>query len=532
MRISTEGLRRAVTELFAPEQKSTAAKVKRNVVFSALRALFVWPIPFLLIPFILYKIGTTGYGTWAVFLTVIGFTSLSDFGLGGALTKYVAEHYAKGDFVALKRLLDTGLMLYLILACLVACLLGVFSGWLVPVLFRGSTGLPLHALVMLWYWMVAAVAINISVAPLYTAISGLQRMDLTNFISAFNSLAFALLAVLFLCLNMGLKGLLYAAFINATLSFILVVGIVRRLLPGIRLNPVGFNRSEVRGLFAFSLQLYVTQAGTVIQNQIEKLYLAWFAGVVAVGWYNIAAEVATRVKRIPEMLLSPVMAAASELHAQGDENRLEELYYRTHKYVALLALPIVVYVAIISRRLIVLWIGPKLEMIALPLAGLVLLQCVSLSVGPGWLILVGRGNLRPGVYSALVTISVNVAVSFVLIRTYGFSGAVLGTLLATIAGAACFFYLFYRNLPRDRRRSIKGAYFKPALCSAVLAVAVLVLKPLDHLSWLGLILAAVIFGSLYILALALARFFDRFDLAAAENLLPPLRAVIKIIPVA
>jgi O-antigen/teichoic acid export membrane protein len=527
-----KSFRRTVSELFAPEHRPTGAKVRRNVVFSALRAVLVWPIPFLLIPFILKKIGTTGYGTWAVFLTVISFTSLSDFGLGGTLTKYVAEHYATGNFVALKRLLDTGLMLYLILACLATCVLGGCSRWLVPLLFRGNTGLSLQSLSGLWYWLIAVVAVNIVVVPFYSAITGLQRMDLSNITSSFNSLAFAVLTVLFLCLHMGVKGLLYAAFVDALLTFVLVVGIVRRILPGVRINPVGFDRSEMKELFAFSLQIYVTQTGTVILNQIEKLYLAWFAGVVAVGWYNIAAEVAMRVRRIPELLLTPVMAAASELHAQGDEKKLEELYYRAHKYLAFVGVPIVAYVAIISRRLVSLWIGPKLGLIAVPLAALALVTYLNLTTAPGALILVGRGNPRPGAYSASLTALVNLTVSFVLIRSYGFSGAVIGTAIATMVGAVSLFYMFSRYCPAYQRRSILGAYLKPLLCSSMLMAALVLFWPLDHLNWLGLFVTALIFGSLYLLGLTLGRFFDQFDLATAENLFPPLRAITRIVPAA
>jgi O-antigen/teichoic acid export membrane protein len=523
--------RRAVAQLFAPEQKTTGAKVKRNVVFSALRGFLVWPIPFLLIPFILAKIGTRGYGSWAVFLTIIGFTSLSDFGLGGTLTKYVAEHHATGNVGALKRVLDTGLMLYVILAVLVACVLGACSGWLVSLLFHGKTGASFHVLITLWYWMVAIVGINIIVIPFYSTLAGLQRMDLSNFLGAFNSLGFALLAVLFLCLGMGLAGLLYAAFINALLILVLAVAIFQRVLPGIRLNPLHSDRTEMKGLLAFSLQIYVTQTSVVIQNQIEKLYLAWFTGVVAVGWYNIAAEVALRVRRIPELLLTPIMAAASELHAQRDENRLEELYYRAHKYLAFVGVPIVAYVAVASKRLVSLWIGPKLDLVALPLAILVVMHYFNLTSGPGFLILVGKGILKPGIYSACLGIVLNLTLSFVLIYLCGFSGAVIGVAIATGIATVFFISLFNRT-SLNRRRSIRDAYMKPVVCSSILVALLAALHPFRRLDWFGLIIIGLIFGSVYLLALIFARFFDQFDLATAQRYFPMLRIVRRIIPIA
>ncbi len=71
------------SRFLAPEQKPVSAKIIRNVVFSGLRVVLVWPVPFLLIPFILGNVGISTYGTWAVFLAVISLTSLADMGLGG-----------------------------------------------------------------------------------------------------------------------------------------------------------------------------------------------------------------------------------------------------------------------------------------------------------------------------------------------------------------------------------------------------------------------------------------------------------------
>jgi hypothetical protein len=46
------GFGRALTRLFAPEQRPTFANVTRNVALSGLRAAILSPVPFLVIPFI------------------------------------------------------------------------------------------------------------------------------------------------------------------------------------------------------------------------------------------------------------------------------------------------------------------------------------------------------------------------------------------------------------------------------------------------------------------------------------------------
>jgi len=55
-------------------QPALGTKIIRNVMFGGLRYVLVAPIPFVMTPFILHKIGVAGYGTWAVFLAINGLT--------------------------------------------------------------------------------------------------------------------------------------------------------------------------------------------------------------------------------------------------------------------------------------------------------------------------------------------------------------------------------------------------------------------------------------------------------------------------
>ncbi len=69
------------------------------------------------------------------FLAIISLTALSDLGLAGTLTKHVAEYYARRDNPALNRLVDTGLMLYILIAALLAGALCIASRLLIPLFF-------------------------------------------------------------------------------------------------------------------------------------------------------------------------------------------------------------------------------------------------------------------------------------------------------------------------------------------------------------------------------------------------------------
>ena len=517
--------------LVLPEQKPVSQKIIRNVIFSGLRAALLWPIPLILIPYILGTIGVTNYGIWAVFLAIISLTALSDLGLAGTLTKHVAEYYARRDNPALNRLVDTGLMLYLLIAALLAGALFFASSLLIPLFFH-QPSIPRPQLQTLWYLFSCIVAVNTLTIPFYSIVNGLQRMDLSNILTSLNVISRAVLTVALLWKGMGLEGLVLANLLAPLLVLVCYIWMVHRLLPELNLNPLRSDPREIKHIFSFGLQMYLTQIATTVHMQIDKLYLAFFTGLAAAGFYNIASDTGWKIRTIPEMLLSPIMAAASELDAHGAQEKLRELYFRCHKYMALCGVPAVVFVVAFCRPLVQLWLGPKLALVAYPLAILATIDFFNLTCGPGYLIYIGRGVLRPGIYSAFIAVMLNLVLSLVLIYFLGLSGAVWGTTVSVFVGTVYFIYVFHHQTGYPLWETVRKAYLKPCLCSLASAVFLLVLDGHWAWGWPGMCLKAALFGMLYLLGVTFTRFFDQFDIAKAESVFPAARLARRIIPIA
>lgn len=499
-------------------------KLIRNAMFGGLRYIFVAPIPFIMTPLILYEIGVKGYGTWAVFLAINGLTSLADLGLFGTLSKFVAEYYAHRDFDALSKALNSGLAVFLLLASTLGGGLWIATPWLSIWLFHGSN-VPRGELITLFRFFLIVIAANIVNLLFASVTTGLQRLDLTNMISAANVFLNALFSACLLLGGFGLRGLVYGYSAAGSITVITYVITVRRLLPQVAINPRHFDKREARKMFGFSFRLYVTQAAVAVHNQIEKVFLAMLAGVAPVGWYDIASDVALKIRGAIGFILSPVLPAASELNALRDETRTRELYYRTHKYLALIGVPVVCFVVAISNRFVDLWIGPQLKIVAFPLSVLVVVSFVNLITGPGFLIFAGSGYLKPGVDSAILGIVLNVVLSFGLIYKFGFAGAVLGTSAALVLASGYFIALFHRQTHYPFGRLLRESYFKPALSSLFILTLILAAHSTSDLGWLGLVLMGLIFGGFYSVVILLSRFFDAYDWAKMEAFVPGVRNV-------
>ena len=518
----TEQHKAAINTPTSAGQPGLGTKMIRNVLFGGLRYFVVTPIPFVMTPFILHKIGVAGYGTWAVFLALNGLTSLADLGLVGTLSKFVAEYYAHKDFDALSKLVNSGLALFLLLDIVITSALWFASPLLTRMLFRGSN-VPEAELALLFRSFQIVVAANILNQLFGSVTGGLQRLDLFHVLGTANIIMNAGFAALFLLKGEGLPGLIKGYVIAAIITTIANYLLVCKLLPEIRFNPFKFDKDEARKMFGYSLRLYFTQAAVAVHNQIEKFLLATLVSVAAVGWYDIAGDIALKIRGVISLILTPVMAAASELDALGDEMRLRELYHRAHKYLAIVGVPSVFYVSAVSSRFVELWLRPNMKMIAWPLSVLLAVNFFNLTSGPGFLILSGRGNLRPGIQSAILGIVSNIVLSSVLIYKFGFSGAVMGTAGALFLASAFYIVVFHQITHYSLTRVLQEAYLKPIVCSALSLAVVRIMHPINTLSWFGIAVIAFAFGILFVTMILLSRFFDEYDWIRIEHLLPVMR---------
>ena len=504
------------------ERTPPGVKIIRNVVFGALRALVLAPIPLLLTPFIIKHAGGSGLGVWAIFLAINGLSSLADLGIFGTLTKHVSEHYATQNFVELNRVINAGLAIFAGVAMISVITLNAGSG-LITTLFFQKAPLPLAQLQPAIRLLSVAVSFNLLAFPFSSVLAGLQRLDLANAISALNTIAIAVFASLSLHFGLGMQGLALAIVLGAGINLVLSLLVAVRTLPEFKLSLRTVRWSDIRDLFSFSVKMYVTQVAVVVHNQIEKFLLAHFSGLTPAGWYEVANDLSAKARGVPSLLLSPLLPAASDLQAQGDQTRTFELYRRSQKYLALVGVLIACATGLLAHRFVEIWLGPGFSAVAPALIVLTSVQLMNLTSGPGLFIFIGRGELGPGVRSAVGAIVLNVVLSATLIWHFGFPGAVYGTALSVSIATIYFIYVFHRQTGYAFSFLLMP-YAKPLALGLILVLAAKIFVPIDRLGWAGLVATALLFAVVYLIGLTLARYFDDFDMRTIGHLLEVRKA--------
>src|SRR5688572_26283011 len=156
---------------------------------------------FVLTPFVLAHLEPSGYALWVLMAAVASYGSLLDFGLGGAVVKYVAEHVARGERDAARTLIASARWLFLGLAVALFAL----SIVLAPVI-AALLDVPLEdRQTARWLVIVtgAYMGLMIAYAPAVSVLRGLQRHDLFNGVQMAGSILLAASTVLVLRAGWG-----------------------------------------------------------------------------------------------------------------------------------------------------------------------------------------------------------------------------------------------------------------------------------------------------------------------------------------
>jgi O-antigen/teichoic acid export membrane protein len=397
-----------------------------------LSTVVVW---FLLTPFVLSRLGPNGYALWVLMGAISSYGFLLDFGIGGAVVKYVAEHVARGEHAAARALLASAIWLYLALA-----LATVVMSVLVAPTLTVLIGVAPHQQATA-EWLVILTGVNVALAiaatPPMSVLRGLQRYDLYNAIYIGASLMEAGTTTAALLMGWGVIGMSIAAIPVTIASGAASIIVARRVAPQLPMGGRGANMAALRQIASFSSSLFAIQVAGRLQSKTDEFVIAFLGMLNAVTPYAVARKLGGVTELIAVQMLKAVMPLASELHAGAQEKTLRRLYIAASRIALGIAVPVAVVLAIIGGDLLTLWVGAAYAEHAPLVAVLGIASLITASHWPAVEILQGMAKHRLVATAWLAMGAANVALSALLLPIFGLIGVALGTLIPTTIG--CLF---------------------------------------------------------------------------------------------
>ena len=327
-------------DVYSHDIGAKTAGLASYIFLSKVIAMLIAGLALILVARIL---GPSVYGVYTIAIAVAGlFGMASDFGIGTAFNKFIAEHKTLGRIEKIDELMSNGLFASLILGVALSAAAFLLSGIL--------SSLILHSTTYTYILQLAAfmVVVGMIANALNSALVGFGKgmhfalmLMAQVVVQALVSVALALsgygaLAPILGLLLGGIAQIIYALYV------ILVVNRVKLVRPS--LEAMG-------SIFKFSLPIAATYALVTMVSSLSFMVLGAFATTVIVGNVGIASKVGTFIGAFTESIgLSLLPAFASTLATKQKKSRLNRLYNYSVHISLILSVPVLLSVALLAKQ--------------------------------------------------------------------------------------------------------------------------------------------------------------------------------------
>jgi O-antigen/teichoic acid export membrane protein len=465
---------------------------------------------FVLTPFILNELGETTYGLWVLVGSVVAYAYLLDFGIANAVTKYVAEYWARGEGEKAQRIISTALCINLGLGFLVILLSILLAPWFADI-FNVP---PADQRMATWLFFLAGAGVGLTIpgAMVTAVLRGLQRFDLMNLVGITATLVSAGATFLVLRLGGGVLGLALVGISVTVVVQLFSIFFIYRIAPELKFGWLTLSRPHIRTLVSYSSSLFLMNLGGYLEGRSDEIVIGGFLPVSEVTPYNLARRLSTVPQTITEQFLSLILPMASEIHARDDSAQLRSLYLISTRITLLTCIPLSMILIVLGSSILTAWVGAQYAAYSYLVVILVTATLIDTSQWPAGFILQGMARHSPLAIMTIASGLSNLILSILLVNRLGLMGVALGTLVPTTIiclGFVTPYAIRVIGVP------VRDVYFKvlnPTLFPAIPMILAMIalrewLHPVSFL-WIVLIAAA---GSLVYLAVYLLMHGNEFE---------------------
>lgn len=405
--------------------------IARNVLFNWLGTIASMAVGFFLSPFILHRLGNVAYGVWVLAISVVAYLGLLDLGMQSSVLRFVSKGHTKQDHQGASDAISAALWVRLQISAL-ALLLSIGLAAVFPLVFKVPAELASDARKAILL-VGLTTAINMSIGVVSGVLSALNRYDLQNYVSLTQTAVRVIGVVMILRSGHGIVAIALCELVAALVGNLLLVAVVRRLYPELRIQIKKPKRETVQQLWTYSWYAFMTTIAVQLVYQTDNLVVGAFVSASAVTFYNIANSLCRYASQVVGSMGSTFVPAASTYEAAGDTGSLLGLYKNGTRATMMVSLPILITLIIRGPAFIGLWMGPQYSQSS----GTVLIILTSalffsFANRTAASIAFGIEKHKTMAIWAIGEGVANLTLSVILARWYGIYGVALGTLIPSL----------------------------------------------------------------------------------------------------
>ncbi len=316
-------------------------------------------IMFIMTPVLIGALGNRDYGLWELVMSVMGYMSLLDLGVGGALVRFVSVADGRQDRDDLQKTISTAFVFF-ILAGLVAVLL-FFLISIKPNFVAGSNIKDIANLRTVFMLIGINAAIYFPLQVFVAALMGVQRHYFINNVRIILGIAQA--CIIYYLLHRfeghGLIVLALMAPVITVVEFFVFAGAVYldRNLPNISLLTVSVRKAKE--IFLFSGKNVVLMASSRLQNASMPIIIAHVMGVAYIIYFTIPNRLVDYAKGLSMAISIPLTPYFGAAIGRGEQSKLLRSWLNTSLILQSISLTLPIAIFFCGEPFLKLWLGQE-----------------------------------------------------------------------------------------------------------------------------------------------------------------------------
>lgn len=406
-------------------QRTTEAK--KNIILSfGNRGLSIL-INLLLVPLTINYINATQYGIWLTISSIIQWLSFFDFGFAHGFRNKFAEAKAKNDIILARKYVSTTYAVLTIifgLLFLVSIIINYFLDWSQILQISATYKSELSKIVFI---LVLFLCVQLVGNVFSVLLMADQKPALSSFILTLSQLL--TLTVIFIMTKVSSGSLYHLSLVSASIPALVVIIIsifyyktkYKELSPSFKYIDIGLSRN----ILGLGGKFFLIQLSMLFVLQLSNIILSRYQGPMAVTEYNIAYKYFSVLYMMFVIIFTPFWSAFTDAFTKNEYEWMRVTYKRLFK-IALLSIPAVVLLLIISPVVYKLWIGNSNVKISFLLSSLMSLYIVSLVFGNLCMSLIngtGKILLQTIIYIFFAIVSIPLMIFFC--KSWGVAGVTI-----------------------------------------------------------------------------------------------------------
>ena len=488
-------------------------RIFRNSLFSLGSSSVSLPVYFLLLPYVLAKIGKEGYGLWALTGVIASYQIFVDFGLTATLIRFVAKEGINRNHKSVNEYLATSLVIFFVLWLIAYVILVIFSRPIAEHVLRVKQ--QADTAIFLIKISGFCVIVNLIAGLFKSVFDGAQRMEISNSLVTIQILISALGTFCVLQMGLGLRGLGINLAVMSIVNLLAYVYMIRRIFPRVKVNPFLFRRERLKEMLGYSVNLQGSALLRMWVEPLNKILISNFFSITHVGYYEIALKLSGALTSLIRSGLMPIFPASAEMNQLSGFQKVDALRLKSIKFMFPLAIYAYVLMILAAPYFIRVWLGPEYHIVSLITIVFLMGAFVSILNTPAYVILNGIGYARDVMKATLASVAVNVTFALGLAWLFGFMGFCIGYSISMVFGFFAINYFYSKRFGQSVKMYRCYANIKVIMAIAIVLVFSFLLK-----QWLSLTSYLVIgvfcfFASLiYISLVYVLKIFTQEDLHA------------------